>query len=135
MAEIGEGKQLSISISSPGSLYTPAYTERTVKIYGITEAEFDQLSLLNSGTLLFFAIGGSFVGLMAEGLYPWLVSASIERAAVIYTIVCGVVAAGCFGLGAVLLQMKRSLTAKIKTGSRPLAGPPLTTASAPDQRP
>lgn len=103
--------------SQPGALFTTLSTERKVKAYAVVQPELEQLTMLNSGSLLFFSIGSLFAGYAVDLLRDLFVKEA--HTSVETCIGFGVIAAICYVVGAICVVKRGSVVKEITSRSEP----------------
>jgi hypothetical protein len=93
----------SISVQSPsGATVTTVYLEREVKAYAIQEHEFETLSMMNSLSSAFFAIGAF---LLSAAISVWVNALFYETMPPTAEVAYKYVAPGVFVLGFIFLLL------------------------------
>lgn len=88
--------QASGIISNDGSKVVSVYGERQVKVYGVHEQELDSVSMMNTGTTVFFSLGGFCLQSIVGQNFSWPVLLTSNGIATLFLLVAGLL---CFFKG------------------------------------
>ena len=104
-------------LTASGAVLTTLATERRVKLFAVVEPELEQLSMLNSESVLFFSLGSGLGGYAIDLLRDVFVKevlSSIETC-----IDFGILSVICYALGIFRLVKRGSVVKEIMARSEP----------------
>jgi hypothetical protein len=99
-----------------GSLFTTVYTERKVKTYAVVDTELDNLSMLNSETVVFSSVGTGLVGYASDCLRDAFTKSPHGDLKLAFTFIS--LSLLCYGMAGWRFWKRRTLIQSIKAQSQ-----------------
>lgn len=113
MLETPQPDKLNITNTESGARTTSLYTERKIKIFGISEPELDSVSHFNTSSLTYFSFGSFLINIFIDNMkeastetYKWFLDPIGWATGLLYV------------FGAFALIQRHSIVKKIKSHSR-----------------
>lgn len=125
MANSENNKELASNVDTrPGASMHLTYTERTMKMYCVSETDLEHLTLLDTWSKYLFSAGSFFLAIVATIGIGWAMQlqfAELNKIATLLIVVFGILSALCYGFGAWMSRNHKLHWKKIGSQSKELA--------------